>query len=137
MQDPQRPEKKIFIEGEKVLVEDACRRTAKLLFPDMKDFDAYEYKLFIPDATGGRIIMEDKRLLASFKFKPRVRTNASSLCFSVFLRCYCRLVCDFDAESQKRPDTGVGQAKYFSICTSPFGPLLLTLSPPLAFWLLG
>ena len=71
LQDPARPEKKIFIEGEKILVEDASKRTAKLLFPDMKDFDAYEYKLFTPDSTGGRVILDEKRLFASFKFKPR------------------------------------------------------------------
>jgi hypothetical protein len=39
----------------------------------MKDFDAYEYKLFTPDSTGGRVILDEKRLFASFKFKPRVR----------------------------------------------------------------
>lgn len=80
-----------------MLVEDTCRRTAKLLFPDMKDFDAYEYKLFIPDTTGGRIIMEDKRLLASFKFKPRVRVLFSSsvfplaIPFKVCILCSLRL----------------------------------------------
>lgn len=74
LQDPTRADKKIFIEGEKVLVEDAARRTGKILFPELKDFDQYEFKLFTPDSTGGRVIMEEKRLLASFKFKPRVRS---------------------------------------------------------------
>lgn len=73
LQDPSRADKKLFVEGEKILVEDATKRISKLLFPDLKDFDAYEYKLFIPDSSGGRIVLEEKRVFASFKFKPRVR----------------------------------------------------------------
>mgnify|MGYP001178171279 CR=1 FL=1 len=72
LQDPTRPDKKIFIEGKETTVGSACSRTVSLLFPDMKDIEAYEFKLFTPDSTGGRVMMDDSRLLASFKFKTRV-----------------------------------------------------------------
>lgn len=115
LQDPTRPDKKIFIEGEKILVEDACKRTAKLLFPDMKDYDAYEYKLFTPDSTGGRVIMEEKRLLASFKFKPRdelhfmLRKKATSE--SVFIKLVILFSPIFFMESQRGLFTRQGYLK--------------------------
>lgn len=115
LQDPARPEKKIFIEGEKILVEDACRRTAKLLFPDLKDYDAYEYKLFTPDTTGGRVIMEEKRLLSSFKFKPRdelhfmLRKKATNE--SVFIKLVIIFSPIFFMESQRGLFTRQGYLK--------------------------